>query len=102
MPEQPNKETAIKIKSRINELDWFLFLATPNSTQSRWCPWEIGYADSKKAHERILIIPTIDSGKWYGNEYLQLYRNIENATGGALAAFPAGQKSGGTLLRNLR
>ena len=102
MPEQPNKETAIKIKGRIDELNWFLFLATPNSTQSRWCPWEIGYADSKKAHDRILIIRTTDSGKWYGNEYLQLYRNIKDATGGVLAAFPAGQESGGILLRNLR
>lgn len=102
MPEQPNKETATKIKQKIVDMDWFLFLATPNSTQSRWCPWEIGFADSKKPHDRILIIPTTDSGKWYGNEYLQLYRNIEKATGGGLAAFPAAQKSGGVLLKSLR
>jgi len=102
MPEQPNKETAVKIKNRINTLDWFLFLATPNSTQSRWCPWEIGYADSKKAHDRILIIPTTDSGKWYGNEYLHLYRKISDVTGGGLAAFPAGQNSGGTWIKSLR
>lgn len=102
MPEQPNKETAVKIKSRINTLDWFLFLATPNSTQSRWCPWEIGYADSQKAHDRILIIRTTDSGKWFGNEYLQIYQCIKDAKGGVLAAFPAGQDTGGTLLKNLR
>lgn len=102
MPEQPNKETAMKIKQRITDLDWFLFLATPNSTQSRWCPWEIGFADSKKPHDRILIIPTTDSGKWYGNEYLHLYRNIEKVTGGGLAAFPATQTSGGVLLKSLR
>ncbi len=102
MPDHPNKETATKIKSRINELDWFLFLATPHSTQSRWCPWEIGYADSKKAHDHILIIPTTDSGRWYGNEYLQLYRNIDMTKGGALAAFPAGQTIGGISLKSLR
>lgn len=102
MPEQPNKETAVKIKNRISELDWFLFLATPNSTQSRWCPWEIGYADSKKSHDRILVIPTTDAGKWYGNEYLQLYRNILDAQGGALAAFSAGQNTDGVWLKSLR
>ena len=48
MPSTPNKETARKIKSKIQATDWFLFLATSNSTQSRWCPWEIGYADSVK------------------------------------------------------
>lgn len=102
MPERPNKETAMKIKQRIVDMDWFLFLATPKSTQSRWCPWEIGFADSKKPHDRILIIPTVDSEKWYGNEYLHLYRNIEKASGGGLAAFPAAQSSGGILLKSLR
>lgn len=52
MPSSPNKETASKIKSKITTTDWFLFLATSNSTQSRWCPWEIGYADSQKGMEK--------------------------------------------------
>ena len=103
MPEKPNKETADKIKNKISQLDWFLFLATPNSSTSRWCPWEIGIADTRKKHEKILIIPTTDnSGKWYGNEYLQLYSQIDIAQGGALARFPAGQTHGGTLVKNLR
>lgn len=81
MPETPNKETASKIKNKISETDWFLFLATPNSTNSKWCPWEIGYADARKIHEKIIIIPTTDqSGRWYGNEYLQLYRKLDTAS----------------------
>ena len=68
LPDTPDRETATKIKDRIKTLGWFLFLATPNSTASRWCPWEIGYADSTNAHDSILIIATSDqSGKWYGN-----------------------------------
>lgn len=103
MPENPNRETAKLIQSKIRELDWFLFLATPNSTSSKWCPWEIGYADSTKTLDKIIIIPTIDNtGKWYGNEYLQLYRKIDIATDGSLAAFPAGQESGSILVKNLR
>lgn len=78
MPETPNKETALNIKNKIMETNLFLFLATPNSTDSKWCPWEIGFADAKKEHDKILIVPTTDqSGRWYGNEYLQLYSRIE-------------------------
>lgn len=78
MPSSPNQQTAEKIKSKIESRDWFLFLATGNSTSSRWCPWEIGYADAKKPFNRMLIIPTEDDyGNWYGNEYLQLYRKID-------------------------
>jgi hypothetical protein len=102
MPETPNRTTAQRIQGKIRELDWFIFLATPNSTASRWCPWEIGYADSEKAHSNIFIIPTTDqSGKWYGNEYLQLYRQITEASSGALAAFQAGQTTGGIFVNNL-
>lgn len=78
MPEKPSKETAKRIKNKITETQWFIFLATRNSVNSKWCPWEIGYADSKKAENSILIVPTSDqSGQWYGNEYLQLYRRID-------------------------
>lgn len=88
MPETPSGETATRIKQKIEDVDYFLFLATPNSTNSRWCPWEIGYADGKKPNENILIIPTTErSGEWYGNEYLQLYRKIDTASNGELGVW---------------
>lgn len=102
LPEEPDKITADKIRTQIHALDWFLFLATPNSTDSRWCPWEIGYADNCKPYDSILIIPTTDqSGKWYGNEYLQLYRQITRDNIGGLSAFPAGRGTGGIQIRHL-
>lgn len=77
MPEKPNRETAERIQRKIEELDWFLFLATSNSTSSKWCPWEIGYADKAKSQDKILIVvTTTDQGTWYGSEYLELYREI--------------------------
>lgn len=89
MPETPDKETATKIKNKISETDWFLFLATSNSTKSRWCPWEIGFADARKSNDKIMIVPTTDqSGNWYGNEYLQLYRKID--TGSSTATGKSG------------
>lgn len=100
MPSTPNKETASRIKSKIKTTDWFLFLATSNSTQSRWCPWEIGFADSIKGDDKVLIIPTEDdSGAWYGNEYLQLYKKIDEGSNkqtgkSGYAVFEAGSSSG--------
>jgi len=104
----PDKETAKKIKNKIDQLTWFLFLATANSTSSRWCPWEIGYADAIKRHEAILIIPTEDdNGVWHGNEYLQLYRQITDASDqvarkSGLAAFDPKSNQGGTWVEDLK
>ena len=103
MPETPDRTTAERIQQRIIELDWFFFLATENSMKSRWCPWEIGYADGKKPIDSILILQTVDSsGRYYGNEYLQLYRYISATQAGSYAAFGAAQNRGGLILENMR
>jgi hypothetical protein len=107
LPSSPDKETAEKIKGKIKLTDWFLFLATSNSTASRWCPWEIGYADSVKSYERILIVPTEDdSGRWYGNEYLQLYKKIDDGSNTfgktGYAVFRPKSTENGTWVENLK
>ncbi|SUB63601.1 Uncharacterised protein [Plesiomonas shigelloides] len=107
LPSSPDKETAEKIKLKITQTDWFLFLATPNSTASRWCPWEIGYADSVQSYEKILMIPTVDdNGRWHGNEYLQLYKSISDASNkltnkSGYAVFRPGSNQNGTWVENL-
>ena len=87
MPERPNRETALKIQGSIRDLNWFLFLATQNSVSSRWCPWEIGYADGVKPYDSILVIPTTNYQGTYGNEYMQLYRRIDISEVGRFAVF---------------
>lgn len=77
MPSSPNRETALRIKEKIVQTDFFLYLATENSSSSRWCPWEIGYADGKKSIDKIITIPVKDRGHEYGAEYLQLYRRLD-------------------------
>ena len=81
MPEVPNRVTAEKIQKKIKEAELFFFLATENSRASRWCPWEMGYADGIR--KSIYIIPTKDEEKTIGNEYLQLYSHLDvtNTTG---------------------
>ena len=101
MPPSPTRETAEKIQKRIRELDWFLFLATANSVTSRWCPWEIGYADGVKKYDSILVIPTRDrAGATHGSEYLQLYRHVDLTDTGAVGAFMPHAR--GNLLREMR
>ena len=100
MPSKPDRETARKIKEKIQRLDWFLYLATANSALSRWCPWEIGYADGVKDIDKVVIIPTRDSvGRNHGNEYLALYRNVDEAQGGGYGLFYPNKR--GMLLENV-
>lgn len=97
MPDRPNVVTADRIRRKIVQLDLFLFLATHNSMTSRWCPWELGYADGKKLNSSILIVQTSDSGGTYGSEYLELYRHLDEASGGGVAHFYKSQD--GHMLR---
>lgn len=87
MPETPNRETADRLRRRIVDCTWFLFLATANSMASRWCPWELGYADGKKPAGKIVVAPTRDGLTTHGNEYLQLYPRIDATTNGQFAKF---------------
>ena len=77
MPSTPTRETASRIQAKIEELDLFLYLATSNSSNSSWCPWEIGYGDKAKGKETLFIIPTQDGSSVFGQEYLSLYRSLQ-------------------------
>jgi hypothetical protein len=94
MPERPNRETAARIKEKIVSTDIFLFLATENSMASRWCPWEIGYADGKKNIDKILVIPTSNGLKTFGNEYIDLYRRVDISQFGKVGIWKPGYSTG--------
>jgi hypothetical protein len=101
MPSTPDRSTAENIQRKIRQLDWFLFLATEASMASRWCPWEIGYADGAKGKETIAVIPTRDDkGTGFGSEYMKLYRRIDEVGLGWRMLEPGGQT--GVELRSLR
>jgi hypothetical protein len=107
LPDQPDKNTAIRIRDKISSHRWFLFLATASSVASRWCPWEIGYADAIKDNDSILLVRTEDdNGRWYGNEYLQLYRQIRKAKPedgrSGYAVFAPRAENGGMWLEDLK
>ena len=80
LPEKPDRITADRIQQKIKSTDFFLFLATSNSVASRWCPWEIGFADGCKLRASIWIVAAEEGGHTYGNEHLDLYRQVDLAT----------------------
>jgi hypothetical protein len=101
MPEKPDRTTARRIQSKIKSCDWFLYLATPNSSTSRWCPWEIGYADGVKIIDKILIVATHDGSHTYGAEYLNLYRQVSTTTKGGWGLFEAGTSTDGQVVSSI-
>lgn len=95
MPRVTNKETAEIIKKQIKYNSFFWILATSNAMNSRWVPWETGIADQAKNDECIAVIPVSDSsGKYNGNEYMQLYRRIIISDEGGLAIFKPNESRG--------
>ena len=101
MPDKPNRVTAIRLQQKIVEHHYFLYLATANSSTSRWCPWEIGYADGKKPLDKIIVCPTTDGITTYGSEYLDLYRRLEVSDFNELAVWQPGDAKSGVRVREL-
>lgn len=103
MPDEPDAETAKNLQDRIKSCDWFLYLATENSSKSRWCPWEIGFADEVKGKKNLVIIPIEENdGTRHGNEYLQLYQRIDTDSLKKLAVFQPHQTYYGQALNEMR
>lgn len=71
-----NKTTAGILRSRMNTSRGLAYVATSNSTNSKWCPWELGYFDGKK-DGRCCILPVMEGTIFPGQEYLGLYPYIE-------------------------
>lgn len=79
LPPYTNKETANKLKQRINETNKFVLLASKNSRESKWVPWELGIADGYKNIMNITLFPAVDEindTAWTSSEYLGLYDRI--------------------------
>jgi len=82
MPAVTSGETATKIKAKIAECERFVVLLSEKSVESKWVPWELGYADGVKDINRIAIMPIRRSeytsgSKFDGMEYISLYPVIK-------------------------
>lgn len=74
-----SKTTASVLKNRMKQSKGLSYIPTNNSTQSKWCPWELGYFDGLKK-EKCTILPVLEdydySEEYNGQEYLGLYPYI--------------------------
>lgn len=78
MPDVISAETARKLKERILQQRKFLVLVSENSKDSRWVPWELGFADSAKGLGHIATFPVRDGvSDFTQNEYMRIYPKIE-------------------------
>lgn len=79
MPPYTSEKTAALLKTRIRETSRFVLLASKNSKESKWVPWELGVADGVKGVSKIALFPASDSSydqTWASWEYLGLYDRI--------------------------
>lgn len=80
LPEKPDTETASILRSRIQKSDKFILMATPNSSESKWIPWELGLGDGFIHFENVAILPiTNNSSSWSEQEFYSIYGYIEKA-----------------------
>lgn len=77
---QVNRTTAETLRHRMGTCRGLAYVSSANSTNSKWCPWELGYVDGRK-NGRCAILPVLDtaSSTFTGQEYLSLYPYIDYA-----------------------
>ncbi len=75
--ENVSSETAKILRERMNRCSGLSYIATGNIVNSKWCPWELGYADGKKNRAAILPILNSGSNEYKGLEYLGIYPYID-------------------------
>jgi len=75
-----NEKTADLLRNRMKQSRSLSYLTTKNITNSKWCPWELGYFDGLK-QSKCCILPVMEyGGKFNGQEYLGLYPYLEYAS----------------------
>ena len=52
-------------------------MVTENSKDSRWVPWELGYADPVKGMDYIATFPIAEKSNFAQNEYMKIYPKIQ-------------------------
>lgn len=76
-----NKETAAILRSRMKASSSMIYMATNNSTNSKWMPWELGFFDGYKPGQ-VAVLPLLDheNDSFNGQEYLGLYPVVTKNT----------------------
>ena len=73
------REVANYLREYMKRCKWMYYLHTNASSLSRWCPWELGYFDSRSdLYNDVYVVPVVKNKDTFkGQEYLSLYPVIE-------------------------
>lgn len=73
-------ETASVLRDRMKSCSSLIFIATENSSSSKWTPWELGYFDGFK-QGGVAIFPVLEDWRssFEGQEYLGLYPLVQRS-----------------------
>lgn len=71
--------TAGRLRQRMNACRSLVYATSRNASSSRWMPWELGYFDGTHGESKVAICPidTGGAGSYVGEEYLGLYKTLE-------------------------
>jgi hypothetical protein len=76
----PNDRTAPILRSRILQSRKLIQLITPNSSSSRWMPWELGLGDGLLGYANSITLPVVNNyNASIEQDYLNMYGHIETA-----------------------
>lgn len=70
------KQTALRIRERMQRCKSLIYAFSRNSNLSKWMPWELGYFDGIKGRVAVLPITEYKTDSFIGTEYLGLYPYI--------------------------
>ena len=84
--------TADRLRDRMQACDSLIYAASTHAENSKWMPWELGYFDGRKGPEAVAVmkLPRY-AGENVGQEYLDLYSQVEYLTASHLGGYPAPQ-----------
>ena len=74
------KETAGVLRLRMRACSSLVYAHSPNTADSKWMPWELGYFDGFK-ETSVWILPLVKDYDAEFQEYLGLYPTVDKISG---------------------
>ncbi|MGB3764459.1 MAG: hypothetical protein WA966_14690 [Ornithinimicrobium sp.] len=80
-----NATTAAHLRDRMRRCRSLVYATSQNASTSRWMPWELGFFDGVHGPDQVAICPiTTGTGSYTGEEYLGLYKTLEEIRDGGV------------------
>lgn len=73
--ERVTKDTADVLRHRLTQSKVLFYASTENAGESKWMPWELGFADGYRC--KAAIVPITESSEFVGTEFLSIYPKVE-------------------------